>query len=301
MYERLDKCPVCNHTSFRNFIICKDHAVSQESFAIAECDKCHFKFTNPRPGADKLAGYYESEEYISHNNANNSLINQVYKVARLFTVRHKIALINKLFPSKGNLLDVGCGIGTFVSAAQKNSWKTTGIEPNEKARAEAQKNISITFHANLDELRQNQSFDIITLWHVLEHVPDLNETIARLKKLLAAKGKLIIAVPNCDSLDATLYKHHWAAYDVPRHLYHFTQSTLKKLLAKHQLKLKSIQPMKLDAFYVCFLSEKYSNNLINNSFNTKIYLNAVKNGIKSNQWAQINLNNYSSLIYIIAK
>lgn len=301
MYKKLEECPLCGENQLKYFKTCKDHSVSQQEFTIVECVRCHFRFTNPRPEDEQLGKFYESDEYISHNNHNKNLFTRVYQLARLFTVRNKVSLINNLNTQKSMLLDYGCGTGTFVAAAQANGWRATGIEPNDKARYEAGKNKNITFYAGLNQLDTGQLFEVITLWHVLEHVADLHQTIASLKNLLTDQGKMVIAVPNHEAYEEKIYGKHWAAYDVPRHLYHFSQSTMKALVAFHHLRIENILPMKLDALYVSLLSEKYMNNNIKNNFNPIIIYNALKNGLKSNRWARKNNNNYSSLIYVIAK
>ncbi|MTI19966.1 class I SAM-dependent methyltransferase [Fulvivirga sp. RKSG066] len=293
MFERLDNCPVCDSGQLINIIICKDHTVSKEDFVIVKCDACSFHFTNPRPSSDQLGKYYESEEYISHQDKGNSLINQVYKIARNFTLKGKKSLVSKYY-TQGNILDIGCGTGHFLNVFNTKHWKTYGIEPNQTAREQAQLRVSNTFES-IDDLPSSAKFDIITMWHVLEHVPDLNDFLKKVNTYLSKKGVFIVAVPNMNSLDAKIYKSHWAAYDVPRHLSHFTQPTLKKLMLKHSLKVVDIKPMKLDAFYVSMLSEKYKNGGKNN------YVAAIKNGLKSNRFARENNQEYSSLIYIIKK
>lgn len=290
MYERLDKCPLCNSGHLNNFMICKDFSVSQESFAIVQCKKCELKFTNPRPEKESLPQYYKSANYISHTDKGNSLINVAYKVARYFTIRNKVKFISQ-FHQKGNLLDFGCGTGAFILNAKQKGWNVLGVEPSDDARNNIDKKFQPFIFSSVKEIKLKKYFHVITLWHVLEHVADLAETLKKLRKLLAPGGTIIIAVPNCDSYDAQHYKEFWAAYDVPRHLYHFTPKTMKELLLSRKLKLQKIIPMPLDAYYVSLLSEKYRANSNN-------YLSAIKTGYKSNKWAKANNNNFSSLIYI---
>ncbi len=292
MYERLENCPVCESPQFVNFMICQDYTVSQESFAIVECKKCHFKFTNPRPTEKNIGKYYKSTAYISHSNSKTGIINQVYHLARKFTLGGKLRLVNSLNKTEKKILDVGCGTGKFLEVCKQNGWIVAGTEPDEHTRNQAIKYTNAIIEDNLLTSFDGQLFEVITLWHVLEHVHLLNEVIAKIKKLLAPDGTLVIAVPNCESNDAKIYKEKWAAYDVPRHLYHFSQSTLKLLFQKHKMQIQEVQPMKLDAYYVSLLSSKYRYGKVD-------YLKALKSGYDSNKWAEDNDNNYSSLIYII--
>ncbi|MBC5994140.1 class I SAM-dependent methyltransferase [Pontibacter cellulosilyticus] len=292
-YERLEQCPVCGKEDFKNFLVVTDNTVSKESFVIVECENCSFKFTNPRPDADSIGNYYESEEYISHNNTKAGIINKAYHVVRSITTKQKVELINRYTPTKGTIMDYGCGTGVFLAACKKDGWEIKGVEPSAKAREIATKETEELIATNLSEL-ESEKFDIITLWHVLEHIHTLNETMSKLTEMLQEDGTLIIAVPNADSHDAQLYKENWAAYDVPRHLYHFTQPTMKRFLKKHKMVLEEVLPMKFDAYYVSMLSEKHK------AGKTKM-ISSVMNGYKSNSYAEKNGNDYSSLIFVARK
>jgi 2-polyprenyl-3-methyl-5-hydroxy-6-metoxy-1,4-benzoquinol methylase len=291
-YERLEHCPVCGKTEFKNKLVVEDYTVSHESFAIVQCVACSFQFTNPRPAASDIGRYYESDAYVSHNSAAQGFINQAYKVARFFTMRRKVALLNKLAPRRGRLLDYGCGTGHFLVAAKSNGWQVAGLEPNARAREEAASRLGQPIgEESLTSLAAG-SFDAITLWHVLEHVHMLNETLAELVALLKPDGVLIIAVPNAESLDAQHYREQWAAYDVPRHLYHFVPKTITQLLKKHKMVVEKTLPMALDAYYVSMLSEKHRGERAGGP------LAVLKAGYKSNQYAAQHEGQYSSLIYV---
>ncbi len=289
-YERLEQCPICGKEEFKNFLVVTDNTVSKESFVIVECENCTFKFTNPRPDVNSIGSYYESEEYISHSNTKSGIINRAYHVVRSITTKQKVELINRHVPAKGNILDYGCGTGVFLAACKKDGWKVSGVEPNAKARELAKEQVGDTIAETLAEVNTDK-FEVITLWHVLEHIHTLNETMEELISRLAPEGVLIVAVPNADSHDAQQYKENWAAYDVPRHLYHFTQPTMKRLLKKHKMVLEEVLPMKFDAYYVSMLSEKHKEG------KTKM-LSSVMNGYKSNSYAEKNGNDYSSLIFV---
>jgi 2-polyprenyl-3-methyl-5-hydroxy-6-metoxy-1,4-benzoquinol methylase len=295
IYERLEKCPVCGKTEFRNKLVVEDKSVSKESFAIQQCEACTFQFTNPRPDAAHIGRYYESDEYVSHNSGAGGMINQAYKVARFFTMRRKVGLVNKLAPRKGRLFDYGCGTGHFLAAAKADGWQVAGWEPNARAREEATERVGQPVGTESLVTYQAGSFDAITLWHVLEHVHSLNETLQQLISLLKPDGVLLIAVPNVDSLDAQHYRQDWAAYDVPRHLYHFSAKTMTQLLKKHKMQVVEKLPMALDAYYVSMLSEKHR------AERNGGMLAVLKAGYKSNQYAEQHEGQYSSLIYVATK
>ena len=295
IYELLTTCPVCGSADLRNKLQVQDKSVSQELFTIQQCAGCGLQFTNPRPSAEHISRYYESAAYVSHNSAAQGLVNRVYRVARFFTMRRKVALITKLNGGQaGRLLDYGCGTGHFLARAKGAGWQVTGLEPHPRARQAAaarvgQPILEVSALAALPPA----SFDIVTLWHVLEHVHTLNETLAQLVAVLKPGGQLLIAVPNPDSLDAQHYRHNWAAYDVPRHLYHFVPDTMRRLLARHGLRIAQTLPLPLDAYYVSMLSEQ-----LRAPAQTTGPLLVLRAGRRSNQYAAQNGGQYSSLLYV---
>ncbi|MEP1034059.1 class I SAM-dependent methyltransferase [Ekhidna sp.] len=290
MYEKLEQCPVCKSKQFDNYMICNDHSISGESFALVRCTNCELVFTNPRPEENNLFKYYKSDQYISHTDQGNSVINLIYKLVRRYTLTKKVTLINKINSGNGILLDYGCGTGDFVKAAAKKGWQAFGYEPDIDAKKIAiQKNPS-----QILELLKDcpDNVDVITTWHVVEHIPDLKTTIQVLSKKLKKGGHLIIAVPNHQSYDAKQYQENWAAFDVPRHLYHFDRSSISYLIKQLKLKLIDTIPMKFDSYYVSMLSEKYSKK--------GSLIKALRIGYKSNQIAK-KTREYSSLIYVVKK
>ncbi len=285
MYQKLEECPSCKHTLFTNYLICNDYSVSQESFALVQCSRCKLVFTNPRPDEKRIIEYYKSDNYISHSNKSNNLINTVYRISRYFTLRTKYHLIKK-YVKTGSILDFGSGTGHFIEYMSDKGWNATGYEPNTLPPTNSQ----VTYLDNFTKINSDSKYEIITAWHVIEHVHELQKTIKQLRKSLGKNGYLIIAVPNLNSYDAKHYKQHWAAYDTPRHLYHFSQKSFNTLISNLKMKIISTHPMKLDAYYVSWLSEKYlgTNNLFK----------AIITGFQSNKAAS-KTGEYSSLIYIL--
>lgn len=289
--ELLKNCPICGSEIFDPFISGKDYFLSGEKFEIVKCRNCGFRFTNPRPQADELGKYYESTEYISHSDSNIGLFASVYQQVRKYTLGRKFKLISKFHPN-GEILDIGCATGQFLNYMSGHGWKATGIEPDEKTRnhAASEYGLQVFPEEKLNSFDKS-SFDVITMWHVLEHVSDLNGRMEQLKDLLKPQGTIIIAVPNCDAYDAQKYEEFWAGYDLPRHLYHFTKSDMKLLAEKHGFRIVNILPMKFDAFYVSLLSEKYRSGKMR-------WLPAIWNGFWSNLKSG-QKKRHSSLIYVI--
>ena len=292
--QNILSCPICDSSSFQKEFTCTDYTVTKEKFNIVSCSNCNFFFTNPRPDQNTIAKYYESEDYISHSNTKKGILNSTYQVIRSFSLSRKINLINSLSKT-GKILDIGSGTGEFLAKAIKNGWSGIGVEPNLKAREKAvnNHNLKIYIEEEIKTLKKNH-FDVITMWHVLEHVHLLNDRVEDIFNLLIPGGICVIAVPNHLSFDALKYKENWAAYDVPRHLYHFDPSSIKRLLNKFNFIHISSFPMKFDSYYVSMLSEKNitGKNQLFSSFIT---------GAISNLKAQNNPEKYSSVIYIFKK
>jgi len=295
---KITHCPICEGKTFTPYLSCTDYTVSHETFHLVKCETCQFIITSPRPDNEELSKYYLSDEYISHSNTSTSLIDKIYQISRNFSLQWKVDLIKSTSASRETtakkILDFGCGTGEFLKEAKKNGYSITGVEPSDIARAQATELTEEKIHESISDAEG--PFDFITLWHVLEHVPDLNDLLLKLSRLLTKNGTMFIAVPNHQSLDAKLYDELWAGYDVPRHLWHFSRQTMTRLLTKHSLTLERIIPMKLDAFYVSMLSEKYSRkkNSLPGLFTAFI------NGLKSNL-AGAKTKDYSSLIYVVKK
>ena len=270
----------------------KDHSVSGEMFQLKKNEKYGFLETFPQPKTNQLSEYYKTEDYISHTDAKRNWFEKAYHLVRRFSLKQKLKLINGFKTETKTLLDVGCGTGDFLKTAKDNNWIVSGIEPNAEARTIAnQKTENAVFDIEQLNNFESNSFDVITLWHVLEHLPDLEYQISILKKLLKPKGRLVVAVPNYKSFDASYYNQFWAAYDVPRHLWHFDQNSISKLFASIDMEIEQLKPMLFDAFYVSLLSEQYKSG-------RKNIFKGFYNGLRSNLNAS-RTREYSSLIYVL--
>jgi len=273
----------------KHFLTVKDHSVSKEIFDLYYDEELDMLITSPQPELQNLGKYYESEDYISHTDNKRSLFEKAYHFVKNIALKNKLNLINSQQPQKGKLLDIGAGTGDFLLTAKNDGWETIGVEPSDRAKNIA-KEKGISFVEEISTL-ENHSLDVITMWHVLEHVPDLELQIQELKRLLKPTGTLIIAVPNYKSFDANHYQTFWAAYDVPIHFWHFSKKSIQLLFERVNMKLEKVLPMKFDSFYVSLLSEKYKTGKMN-------YIKAFLIGLKSN-WKAKNSKEYSSHIYIL--
>ncbi|MFH1120203.1 MAG: class I SAM-dependent methyltransferase [Bacteroidota bacterium] len=287
-------CLLCDNKTFTKFLYPKDYFLTGEEFGIFQCDRCGLHITWPIPAISDLQSYYASENYISHADKRTGAFGKIYHLVRKYTHRKKFKLINRF--SKGrSILDIGCATGEFLRYCQDKGMIVAGIEPNEKARlyAISEHNLQIGNELDLGSL-ETASQDFITMWHVLEHVPDINQRMADISRLLKKDGTAFIALPNHASYDAGYYKEHWAAWDVPRHLYHFDRKSFQLLASKHGFRVFGIIPMYFDSYYVSLLSEKYKRGKTS-------LINAIFLGFWSNLKAFMGNREYSSLIYVIKK
>ncbi len=287
-------CPVCKSGYINNSFAATDCTVSHQQFIVCECVTCSLRFTQDIPEQEAIGQFYQSNQYISHSDTKEGTIYKLYHWVRSITLTLKRRLVEKnASVTKGTLLDIGSGTGAFLHTMQKAGWSVTGLEPDAAAREKsaALYGISPDSPDQLFALKSN-TYDVVSMWHVLEHVHQLHAYIEQIKMILKQNGKLLIAVPNYTSFDASYYKDHWAAYDVPRHLYHFSPKSMRRLLQQHGLVIKAIQPMWFDAFYVSLLSEQYQKGSMFRAFLI---------GLISNIKALFKWNQCSSLIYIVTK
>lgn len=282
-------CPLCGSKAFYRYLNTTDFFLSGKEFGLEKCNDCGLVFTNPIIEEAYIGNYYDSDQYFSHPNQKRSPLKLLYDLIKKHNIKSKFKQINR-YKQSGTLLDIGCGSGDFIKYGKDNGWEVSGIEPNEKARdfAAGLTGEKILKPEQADELPLAH-FDVITMWHVLEHVEDLDKQLNLINRLASRFAVLFIALPNYRAYDAIKYGKYWAAWDVPRHLYHFDKNTIQQLFLKYNFELKVTYPMIWDAFYVSLLSEKY----MKRSFPM---IRAVVTGMKSNQRAK-NENNYSSLVY----
>lgn len=258
-------CPLCSSSSVSFKFNIKDNFISGEVFPLNKCNSCGFLFTQDHPDKDEISRYYESESYISHSNTSEGLINKIYKTVRKLMLRRKTRLVKNVTGlDNGRILDVGSGTGHFLKSMKDAGWKTTGIEINQSASEFSTSAFNIPVYNSIDDLSGDMKFDCISLWHVLEHFQDPEEYISKLKRHLNPGGVFIIALPNSDSYDSHHYKEKWAAYDVPRHLWHFNHGTFSVFVKKTGLELSGMRYLPFDVFYISMLSEKYSDKSFSN-------------------------------------
>ena len=288
-----NKCPWCESERTQIHLWLRDEFLTKEEFQIYECLRCGLQFTEPRPSKDKIGEYYKSQEYYSHQENKKGFIPKLYESIKLINIKHKYKIATKGV-KVGKMLDIGCGVGDFLHRAEQNGWDCTGVEPSEEAKTIAQKRIKARIIPGNDlEKIPNETYDVITMWHVLEHVDDIKWQVAQLQRLIKKEGRIIIAVPNYKSYDAEFYKDKWAAYDVPRHLNHFNKETIVKIFKTNGLKLVASDKLVWDAYYISYKSEQYRHHpmpLIKGAY--RGCLSNLK-ARKSNEW--------SSKIYVFIK
>jgi 2-polyprenyl-3-methyl-5-hydroxy-6-metoxy-1,4-benzoquinol methylase len=297
-YKKINKmlnikqCPLCANTQFIEKTVCEDFYVTHEKFLLCQCNQCGFVFTQNTPEGEECEKYYNTENYISHSDTHKGFFNKAYHIVRIITLRQKIKIATA-GKKTGSLLDVGCGTGYFAGKLSQKGWNVTGIEPSSIAAEIAREKfgIKVLSSESIHKL-ENRQFDVITLWHVLEHIDSLEDMMISFQCLLKEQGKLIVALPNINSYDASKYKNHWAAYDVPRHRWHFSPETFANLALKYGFSIKKIISMPFDVFYISILSEKYQKHRF-------AFLRGVCFGLRSFSACIFHKRKSSSLIYIL--
>ena len=288
----MNTCPICT-TEMKFKFVTKDYLVTGESFDIVECEACSIRTTTPFPDKKIIGNYYSSDDYISHDDKVSGIFDSIYGLVRTYQLNKKKKLIGKYFnKSNGKILDIGCGAGDFLQYMKENHWNINGVDTSNKARKIANKKLNIKVMDPKDWINNKDKYDVITCWHSLEHVHEPWVYLDKIKKSLTVDGFLIVALPNYQSTDAKIYKEFWAAYDTPRHLYHFTIKSMNKTIKPHGLNIESIYRMNFDPFYVSMLSAKHMG---------KSFMSGLINGFKSWTLSIFSKDKCSSLIFIIKK
>ena len=291
-----NNCPVCTSEEIKLTLTCNDHFRSSEAFPICRCSICGFTFTQDHPDDEDIGKYYESDDYISHSDTSKGLVNKIYRMVRKRMLRKKRSIVkNETGIEKGRILDIGSGTGHFAEEMKNAGWVVSGIEINYKARKASVENyrLDIIHPESISSLKSG-SFDCITLWHVLEHFNDLHGYINQIMRLLKPDGTCIIALPNISSYDAAHYGPYWAAWDVPRHLWHFNADTFGFLFESKGFSMVNIRPLPLDVFYISILSERYKGKSL-------AFITGMLKGSYFALLALFNKRKSSSLIYILKK
>ena len=289
-------CPVCENDTLPPYLRCSDHFLSKEVFIVHKCASCGFEFTQDVPDETVIGKYYESVDYISHSDTSKGFSNKIYRLVRDFMLLRKKNLIEKVTGLQhGSLIDIGSGAGYFANTMKKSGWQVEGIEINDNARNNSASRFGLKV-SSPDQISvlEPDSRDCITLWHVLEHFQDPFSYIAEIKRVLKPGGICLIALPNCNSYDAEYYKEFWAAYDVPRHLWHFNPTTFRLFSEKTGLSLEKIGTLPLDVFYISILSEKYRGSKLP-------FLTGMFRGLWFAACSMFNMKKSSSIIYILRK
>lgn len=285
----MNTCPWCGSPTENSYLDVKDYFLSKEDFKIFSCPQCGLLFTSPRPAPDVIGKYYQSEAYYSHQQNNKGFIPKIYEFVKSFNVKNKTNMAIGGLP-QGRLLDIGCGVGDFLVSVKKHGWEVDGIEPSTDAKTIAKTRLGFvpkdpSAYSSLDD----QSFDVITMWHVLEHIDDLHFQTSQLVRLLKPGGRLVIALPNFQSFDCQYYKNVWAAWDVPRHLNHFSPDTLRSIITSVGFQYVDTHRLKWDAYYISLMSERFLNHRLP-------LLRGAWVGLRSNIKAR-HSGMYSSLVY----
>lgn len=289
-------CPLCSSDQIGLYLKSYDNLLTKEAFGIYKCGSCGFVFTNGYPEEENIGSYYDSDDYISHEDNAGGIVNRIYIPAREIMLRRKRNIIRKLTGlKKGTLLDIGCGTGHFAGIMKKSGWDVTGIEPGLKAREYCKGKFGIrVIHPSEISGLPDISFDCITLWHVLEHFHDPFTYAGEIRRLLKPGGTCVVALPNSSSFDAGFFRENWAAWDVPRHLWHFDVATFRKFAEKEGFSVGNIIALPLDVFYISILS-----------FRNKGSVMPLIKGIVTGKWffirSLIRKDKGSSLIYILKK
>jgi 2-polyprenyl-3-methyl-5-hydroxy-6-metoxy-1,4-benzoquinol methylase len=287
-------CPLCDSENIAAALTVTDFHASGEIFMIYECADCQFLFTQDAPTGGAMDRYYNSRVYLPHSEHRKGFLNRTYYIVRHYMLARKAHLVmREAHRTHGRLLDIGTGTGYFPAKMQEKGWQVVATEKNKQARLFARRKFGLDVRPAeaLYEIGNDGAYDVITLWHVLEHLENLDTVWGRFYELLAPKGILVVAVPNASSFDASLLGPYWAAYDVPRHLWHFTPATIQQMASKYGFIMAARHPMPFDAFYIAMLSER-------NKGRKASFIRGLSIGVGAWLRALVRKDRSSSMIYI---
>jgi len=291
--KNITSCPICESTKNKTFLKSRNFRINEQAFDVMECDSCSFRYTSPSPEVTEIGEYYDPENYVSHTGTKKGIVNKLFHAVRKITLNNKFKLLSRISNGKRHL-DIGAGNGIFLGYMKEKGWDVSGVELDDVSRASIEKNTGLNIATTVHDNNETEEFDVITMWHVLEHVYDLKKDLKTIKQKLKKDGSLIVAVPNCASHDAEKYKEFWAAYDLPIHLYHFRPQNIKDLFDQYDMEVLDMKPMKFDSYYISLISEQYKNN---QKGGIGVILRGFYYGLVSNLKAK--KGEYSSQIYII--
>ncbi len=266
-------CPLTGSAETRFICHAVDTACSGETFEIWEDTASGIRFTHPAPGPDEIGRYYEFDAYLSHGTEHAGITGKLYASVRNMMLSRKYRMLNPLpsvsESSSFRMLDIGCGDGTFAGyCAQKNpDWEIFGVEPSASAAETAKQRVgNLQLYTSAQDVPADKPFHLVTAWHALEHIHDLNDMMRHVHNLLEPNGIFCVALPNFRSRDCERYKNSWAAYDVPRHLWHFSPEAFTAFARKHGFTLLRKHRLPFDPFYVSLLSEPSERSFIRRGF-----------------------------------
>ena len=254
-------CPVCHAANSTIFMRVPDRFRPEPgtAYTLVRCVKCSLVYLNPRPVEESSGVFYESSEYTPFvsTGKQRSIMDRVYVAIREMNNRWKRRQIEALQPERGRLLDVGCGTGEFLQAMHAAGWQVRGVERDAKAAAYAVEQLQLdVVCGSLDTVPlAPASFDVVTMWHVLEHLYQPHKALMQVRDVLRPGGLLVIAVPNLLSLDARYYRQNWVAFDAPRHVQHFSPKSLRSLCEMHSFAHLRTRMLPFDPFFNALMSE----------------------------------------------
>jgi 2-polyprenyl-3-methyl-5-hydroxy-6-metoxy-1,4-benzoquinol methylase len=289
-------CPVCNSPQLVFFMKCNDFLVTGKEYELYRCSDCNFILTQDHPEEKEIGSFYQSQDYISHSDAQKGLFNSLYHLVRKLMLKRKMSIVKNVSGlNRGTILDIGSGTGYFASTMKKAGWNVSGVEVNDAAREFSIKKFGLNIIPS-GEINNipSYSYDCITLWHVLEHLENPVYYLKEIDRLLKPGGICLVALPNWLSFDAKYYKQFWAAYDVPRHLWHFNPDSIHRLAERYQFNIIEKIPLPFDSYYISILSEKNRQALFP-------VIQGFFTGFKSNLISLFQQEKNSSLIYVLKK